>query len=126
MKRLWIAVSILSVIFAATLFNSWYLDKLIENCTLRLSTAQDMTHQNAWSSATQLTEQVIQDWQDHDFYFHVMLPHKDIDEIHLTFCEVQEYLQLEETDQYTAANAKLVAQLELLAEMDQLTLKNIL
>lgn len=126
MKRLWIAVSILSVIFAATLFNSWYLGSLIEEYTLRLSTAQDMTSQNAWSSATQLTEQVIQDWQTHDFYFHVMLPHKDIDEIHLTFCEVQEYLHLEETDQYTAANAKLVAQLELLAEMDQLTVKNIL
>lgn len=126
MKRLWIAVSILSAIFAATLYNSWYLGSLIEDYTLRLSIAQDMTSQNAWSSATQLTEQVIRDWQTHDFYFHVMLPHKDIDEIHLTFCEVQEYLHLEETDQYTAANAKLVAQLELLAEMDQLTVKNIL
>ena len=126
MKRLWIAVSILCVIFAATLFNSWYLGKLIGEYTLRLSTAQDMTNREAWSSATQLTEQVIQDWQTHDFYFHVMLPHRDIDEIHLAFCEVQEYLQLEETDQYTAANAKLVAQLELLAEMDQLTIKNIL
>ena len=126
MKRLWIAVSILSVIFAATLFNSRYLSRLIEDYTLRLSTAQDMTLQNAWNSATQLTEQVIRDWQSHDFYFHVMLPHKDIDELHLTFCEVQEDLQLEETDQYTAANAKLVAQLELLAEMDQLTVKNIL
>jgi len=55
-----------------------------------------------------------------------MLPHRDIDEIHLTFQEVEEYLKLEESDQYNAANAKLIAQLGLLAEMEQLNLKNIL
>ena len=126
MKRLWIAVSILSAIFAATLCNSWYLGRMIKEYTLCLSAAQDLTAQDVWDNAARLTEQVIQDWQTHDFYFHVMLPHKDIDEIHLTFCEVQEYLRLEETDQYTAANARLIAQLELLVDMDQLTVKNIL
>ena len=73
-----------------------------------------------------LTSQVTQRWHKHDFYFHVMLPHRDIDEIHLTFQEVEEYLKLEESDQYNAANAKLIAQLDLLSEMEQLNLKNIL
>lgn len=37
-----------------------------------------------------------------------------------------QYLDLEELDQYAAANADLVAQLELLSEMEQPSLVNIL
>ena len=44
----------------------------------------------------------------------------------LTFREVQEYLTLQEMDQYTAANARLITQLRLLAETEQLSLKNVL
>ena len=39
---------------------------------------------------------------------------------------VEEYLKLEEMDQYAAANAQLIAQLELLAEMEDPSLENVL
>ncbi len=37
-----------------------------------------------------------------------------------------EYLRLEEPDQYNAANADLITQLELLAEMEQPSVVNVL
>lgn len=126
MKRLWIAVAILLAMLGATLGNSWYLNSLISDLSQQLTSAHELATQDSWDAARRITKQVTDHWQEHDFYFHVMLLHRDIDDIHLTFCEVHEYLQLEETDQYTAANAKLIAQLGLLAEMEQLNLKNVL
>ncbi len=126
MKRLWISVVILIVMLGATLGNSWYLNSLISGFSQKLTSAYHLASRDNWASAQQITGQVAEHLQEHDFYLHVMLPHRDIDDIHLTFCEVREYLELEETDQYNAANAKLIAQLGLLAEMEQLNLKNIL
>ena len=126
MKRLWIAAAILLCMLLGTLANSWYLNRLVSTLEQQLAAAHVLACQDSWDTASRITQQAAQRWQEHDFYVHIMLPHKDIDEIHLTFCEVQEYLELEETDQYTAANAKLIAQLSLLAEMEQLNIKNVL
>ena len=126
MKRLWIAAAILLAMFGSTLANSWYLERLITDLGQQLIQAHLQADENNWGQARELTKQVTEHWQKHDFYFHIMLPHDDIDDIHLTFREVQEYLLLQETDQYNAANAKLIAQLGLLAEMEQLNVKNIL
>ena len=126
MKRLWISVAILLTMLGATLGNSWYLNRLISDFTQKLTSAHQLADRDDWAAARQITGQVTDHWQKHDFYFHVMLPHRDIDEIHLTFQEIGEYLELEETDQYNATSAKLITQLGLLAEMEQLNLKNIL
>ena len=48
------------------------------------------------------------------------------DTVLLLFRSVEEYLKLEEMDQYAAANAQLIAQLELLAEMEDPSLENVL
>ena len=126
MKRLWIAVAILLAMLGSTLVNSFRLNKIIDGYTQQLTEAHRQAEADNWDAAAQLTAQVTERWNKHDFYFHVMLPHRDIDEIHLTFQEVEEYLKLEEADQYNAANAKLIAQLGLLAEMEQLNWKNVL
>ena len=126
MKRLWISVVILSLILLGTLGNSFYLSGIIDRYELRLSAAQEFAEQGAWSNATLLTQQVMEDWDNRTFYFHVLMRHTDTDEVYLTFREVQEYLRIAEYDQYTAANARLITQLGLLAEMEQPTLKNIL
>ena len=126
MKRLWIAVGILLAMLGATLGNSRYIDHTVSGFVEQLTAAHKQAAADNWENAARLTRQVTDHWQRHDFYLHVMLPHRDIDDIHMTFREVEEYLKLEEADQYNAANAKLITQLELLAEMEQLNLKNIL
>ena len=126
MKRLWIAVAILLGMLGSTLGNSKYIDHTVSQLLNQLTAAHEQAQASNWARAAQLTEQVVDHWQRHDFYFHIMLPHEDIDEIHLAFQEVEEYLKLEEPDQYNAASAKLITQLGLLVEMEQLNIKNIL
>lgn len=126
MKRLWIAVGLLALLLAASLTNAWYAQKLTGNMGERLRQAQTLTGQGNWDRAEALTRQVYEDWQDHHFYFHTLMRHSDTDQVLRAFRQVLEYLRLREPDQYNAANADLVAQLELLAEMEQATVVNVL
>ncbi len=126
MKRLWIAAGLLALLLAASLTNAWYAQKLTGNMGERLRQAQTLTGQGNWDRAEALTRQVYEDWQGHHFYFHTLMRHSDTDQVLRAFRQVLEYLRLQEPDQYNAANADLVAQLELLAEMEQATVVNVL
>lgn len=126
MKRLWIAVGLLALLLGASLANAWYAQRLTGEMREELSQAQILTEQEAWGQAEALTRQVYEDWQDHHFYFHTLMRHSDTDQVLRAFRQVLEYLKLQEPDQYNAANADLMAQLELLAEMEQASVVNVL
>ena len=126
MKRLTVALVLLAVVLGATLFHSRYLDRLTGGFCEQLQQAAALAGRENWSRALELTEQTLTEWESQDFYLHVMLRHTDIDAIRQTFHEVIESLRLAEPDQYTAANAKLITQLELLAEAERPDLKNVL
>ena len=126
MKRLWICAALLLALLATTLLKSRYIDRTVRTLTDRLDQAYAEATADRWQRAAQLTEQARKLWQSRDVLFHILLPHRDIDAIRLSFREVEQYLSLEEPDQYNAANARLIEQLGLLAEMERLDLKNIL
>ena len=126
MKRLWTAVGLLLLLLAASLANGWYAQKLTGDMNQRLRQAQILAEQDQWGPAEAATRQVYEDWQDRHFYFHTVMRHSDTDQVLRAFRQVLEYLQLQEPDQYNAANADLMAQLELLGEMEQPALANVL
>ena len=126
MKRLYIAAGLLLVLLGASLTNAWYAQSLTGGMTDQLRRAQSLTEQDDWAQAEAVTRQVYEDWQSHRFYFHTLMRHSDTDQVLRAFRQVLEYLPLQEPDQYNAANADLMAQLELLAEMEQATIVNVL
>lgn len=126
MKRLWIATGILFVIFAATLYNAHFLNSFTTELAEVLDRAEARAEAGDWDSSRKLTEQAEQFWDDHTLYLHIFLRHGDIDGIETGFEEVREYLQLEEGGEYSAANARLMSQIGLLYEAEQLSIKNVL
>lgn len=126
MKRLWMAVLLMAVLVGLCLGNAWYSLTLTRQLAQQLTQAQSLVEQDQWEPARIMTQEVYDRWNNHHFYLHVFLRHSDTDQILRTFRQVLQYLQLEELDQYAAANADLTAQLELLAEMEQPSLVNIL
>lgn len=92
----------------------------------QLEQAQELAARGDWEGAARLSRESFGLWQAHDAYLHVMMRHSDTDQILRGFRAVEQYLVLEEPDQYTAANAELICQLELLSEMEQPSLVNIL
>ena len=126
MKRLWIAAALLAFLLGASLAHPRYSQSLTGDMTDRLRQAQSLAEGENWDQAEAVTRQVYEDWQDHHFYLHTLMRHSDTDQVLRAFRQVLEYLRLQEPDQYNAANADLIAQLELLAEMEQASVVNVL
>ena len=126
MRRLWISAALLLAMLAGSLCNAWYAKELTDGMGERLRQAQALAEKKNWEEALELTGQVYDQWQERHFYLHATMRHSDTDQILRGFRTVLEYLRLQEADQYNAANADLVTQLELLAEMEQPTLVNVL
>lgn len=126
MKRLTIASALLLFLLLATLGNAWYSDRLTQHMIQPLQQAQQMAHNRQWEKARDLTLQAYHNWNNHHTYLHCVLRHSDTDQILRSFHCVLQYLDLEEMDQYAAANADLISQLQLLSEMEQATLVNVL
>lgn len=127
MKHLWIASVILVLLAAAALINVSHLSTMTEDLALLLVQAQEESEQGRQEQAAALTEKAADRFERHSFYLHITLHHEDIDAISLSFREVMALLVGEDAHaEYTAANARLIAQLRLLAEAEQPTLHNIL
>lgn len=126
MKRLWIACGILAVLFAATLYNASYLDRLTASLADQLTQAEAYAEAGDWTEAARLTEGAFDEWESHTLYLHVLLRHADTDDVNSSFQEVGEFITCQEGGEYSAANARLITQIRLLYEAEQLSLKNIL
>ena len=118
MKRIGIALAILILLFSATLLHSTSIEVFSSDLTALLEAAEENAEQGDWTGAKELT-------QNRDFYLHITLRHSETDSVYMAFREVSEFIECQEGGEYSAANAKLIAGLELLAEAEQLTLKNI-
>lgn len=126
MKRLCIACIILSLLLGVSLCSGHAVESLSQTCIQQLKAAQSLAAQDDWPQARSITHQTFQHWQRYHFPLHALLRHSENDQILISFRAVEQYLNLEEMDQYAAANITLITQLELLAEMEQASLENVL
>ena len=126
MKRLVLSAAVIVSMLLLGLYNGYYIQNLTNEIIYQLSCAQSTAEEERWDAATRITQQAYENWNRHHSYLHIVSRHNDTDEILRTFQAVLQYLKIQETDQYTAANIDLITQLQLLAEMEQPTLVNIL
>lgn len=125
MKRLWIALALLGAIFAGTLIHVRSLHRFTDSLAAQLDQAEEQAEAENWAEARALTVQAQDAWAQRDVYLHVLLRHADTDAIYAGFRETLALLDSREYGEYAAANARLLTQIELLYEAEQLTLKNI-
>ena len=100
--------------------------ELSAGLTDRLVQAEVQAEAGNWEEAGRLTKEALDVWTSHDMYLYTVLRHSDTDQIHTGFREVQEFINCQEGGEYSAANARLISQVELLYEMEQFNLKNLL
>ena len=126
MKRFWIALLLLGAILTGTLFHIRSLHGFTDTLSGLLEQADELAAVEQWEQASKLTNQAKDAWADRDVYLHVLLRHADTDSIYAGFRETLALLDSREYGEYAAANARLITQIQLLYEAEQLTLKNIL
>lgn len=126
MKRLWISLAALALIFCATLWNTARVTAVTDSISSKLEEAESAVTQGDWRRATVLTESAQQEWERVDRYFSVVLRHADTDDVTTTFQEVQGFLQWEAEAEYTSVNSALVEKVKHLSEVETLTWNNLL
>ena len=126
MKRLWISLALLGLLFCGTLANTAYLSSFTCEITDLLLLAETKGEAGDWEAASVLTKQAREHWESHSTYLHTTLRHADLDNVYLFFLQVEEFLDCQEGGEYSAANAALIGHLTLLREQEELTIKNIL
>lgn len=127
MRRMFIAFAVLLALFGATLYNSYYLKHYTENLKQFLIEAEACAATGDWDAAADKTEGALDLWFSRETYLHMVLQHRDTDEILLSFQEVRQLIaHQEDGGEYAAANSRLITQIGLLCEMEELNLKNIL
>ena len=127
MRRFWISVAVLALLFCLAMYNSRYLDSYTKELTTLLKQAEICAAEEDWDAAADKTEAALDLWKKRETYLHMVLQHRDTDEVLLSFQEVQQLISHQEDGgEYSASNARLITQIELLYEMEQLNWKNLI
>ena len=127
MRRLTLSLLVLAGLVGLTLYNSHYLNVYTNELTTLLKQAEAAAAGGDWDAAADKTEAALDRWRCKESYLHIILQHGDTDDVLLSFQEVRQLIaHQEDGGEYSAANAKLITQIELLYEMEQLNLKNLL
>lgn len=126
MKRLWLSVFLLILLFSAALTHVFFLSAFTEELTGLLLQAEAQGEAGDWEEAISLTRTAHARWQARGTYLHITLRHADIDEVYLGFLQVEQFLEQQKDGEYSAANAALIGHLSLLSEQEAPSLKNIL
>ncbi len=125
MKRLVIASVILVVIFAAALINTRFLGTYTKEISGLLQNAETSASGFDWNAAGKDTDKAMELWEKKRAYFYVTLFHGETDAVYQDFCEVKKLIEYQQYGEYSAANARLIARLKLLWDMERLTLENV-
>lgn len=125
MKRGWLAVVLLGLVTCLAGWHTWALCDLTVELDGVLERAETMAERGDWDGAEALTRQARETWDGQTFHLHVTLDHAVTDAIDVSFAEALELLQCQEAGEYSAANARLRTQLELLGEMERPTPENL-
>lgn len=126
MKKGWLAIGALAGMLALSLWHVSALRGLTADLGNQLLRAEELAERGDWDEAEEITKAASEQWDGRAFYLHVTLDHKTADDIAVGFAETLEFLEWQETGEYSAANARLMEQLKLLGEVERPNLENLL
>ena len=126
MKKLWWAVGALILLCALSLWNSSAIHTLTDRLAASLTQAEALAGQGSWAQAEALTRDAMEEWENASGYLYTVLRHSDTNAIQSGFRQALAYLEHRDEAEYASASAELIVQIKLLADMEGLTLRNVL
>ena len=126
MKALRIAIVTLVLLMAAGLANSAYLTARCRDWTARLDVVTAAAESSDWDAAAGEMAALRSDWQRKQGYLHITLQHEEINEADTLLHQCTLYVDSRDGDALADAAVQLTLQFDRLAELEQLSIKNVL
>lgn len=126
MKHLIPSLSLLLAIFLLTFANGAAINRLAQEWQTQIAYAGTLSAENRWEEALSAMEKSHRDWSSRQQYLHIVLRHDLIDRAQEMYHRAMAYAASRESAEFQAETAGLCTQLALLAEIEALSLKNLL
>lgn len=127
MKRMLLPpICVLSALLALSLWNEGHIRRETDRWRAQLLTADALSRSGEWAEALDALWESYDDWSRSQTYLHIVARHDTVDDAEAMYRRAAAFAQAEEPSEFLAETADLRDQLRLLAEMEALTIRNIL
>ena len=126
MKALRVSIVVLAALMAVSLVNSAYLTARCRDWTARLDAVTAAAESGDWDVAAGEMAALRSDWQRKQSYLHITLQHEEINEADTLLHQCALYVDSRDGDALADAAVQLTLQFDRLAELEQLSIKNVL
>ena len=125
MKKEIIALLLLVLLFAASLFNIWYFDRLCMDIAGEVNASAVALERGDIEAAQEHLNSALHTWLDADSYTHIFIRHPEIDSTADAFYELGQAME-ENSESCRAAYDKLLYHLESIRTMEHLRFGSIM
>ena len=126
MKKEIFALSLLLLLFAASLFNIRYFDRLCLDIAGEVNASEEALETGDTRAAQKHLENALHTWLDADSYTHIFIRHPEIDSTADAFYELGQELESADGESCRAAYDKLLYHLESIRTMEHLRFGSIM
>lgn len=126
MKYFWIPCAILSAILSLSLLNARTVNETVDVWCQDLQSAQQSADAENWEQTQRILTDTYKKWDKKQSYFHIVTVHAELDEVEALFAKSRSFALEQDEAEFRANTAELITQLKLLAEMQEISIKNIL
>ena len=126
MKYFALPCAVLAVILALCVGNAIWQNEKCQSWTGQLSTIDALAADDQWDDAAQALSALYADWQDAQTWLHITVEHDELDDAETLFCCSMVLAEEQDSVEFRAHLADLRSQLQLLAEMERVSVKNVL
>ena len=126
MKYFALPCAVLAVILALCVGNAIWQNEKCQSWTGQLSTIDALAADDQWDNAAQALSALYKDWQSAQTWLHITVEHEELDDAETLFCCSMVLAEEQDSVEFRAHLADLRSQLQLLAEMERVSVKNVL
>jgi len=126
MRSVCITCTALAALLLFTLFNSVWLSRRCSDWDDTLNRIDRCAVTGQWETAEAQLDALYRDWQSVQLWLHIIIEHEELDETEALFCRSVVLAEEEDSVEFRAHIADLRSQLQLLRELEELSMQNIL
>lgn len=126
MKHILIACLVFALCLAVGLFSLFYVRASGEQTNELLERSIRQAEGENYSEAAESLRQANDLWEGRETILGIFLHHEEVDEILALFAQLEQFIKLEDLDDYLAACNELTARLEHVRRMELPTIENVM